>query len=163
MMKTKIYELVGMDACRMQTTYCGIKVNMEFKNGNHLNGKKAVLITSNPFVQDAIENDPRFGETFRLSKVYDNGSGSSEGQKEKEDEKRPATLSGKGRKKKTQAELDKEKASLGSKEDKYTEVAEVGTVNDAIDYFTSLGEVVEDESQIRELMDKHLVRFPNMQ
>ena len=72
-------------------------------------------------------------------------------------------ITGKGRKKKTQAELDKEKASSGSKEEKYTEVAEVGTVNDAIDYFTSLGEVVEDESQIRELMDKHLVRFPNMQ
>ena len=69
-MTTKIYELIGMDACLMKTVYCGVKVNMEFKSGNHLNGKHAVLITKNPFVQDAIENDERFGSVFKLAATY---------------------------------------------------------------------------------------------
>lgn len=160
-MKTKLYELVGMDACRMQTVYCGTKVNMEFKNGNHLNGKKAVLITSNPFVQDAIEKDPRFGEMFKLSKVYEKEGDELELSQMESDGKRPFIGRGKAARRKTQAELDKAKM-LSDKNDKCTEVLEVKTVNDAIDYFTSVGETVEDESQIRELMDKHMVRFPNM-
>ena len=34
-------------------------------------------------------------------------------------------------------------------------------MNDAIEYFTSLGEVVENEEQIKEMADKHRVKFPN--
>ena len=69
-MITKIYKLIGMDACLMKTVYCGVKVNMEFRSGNHLNGKHAVLITRNPFVQDALENDERFGSVFNLAAAY---------------------------------------------------------------------------------------------
>ena len=45
----------------LRTIYCGTRVSMEFKGGNFINGKNALLRTSNPFVQDAIENDCRFG------------------------------------------------------------------------------------------------------
>ena len=50
----------------LRTIYCGTRVSMEFKGGNFINGKNALLRTSNPFVQDAIENDCRFGTSIRL-------------------------------------------------------------------------------------------------
>ena len=65
-MITKTYELVGKDNCMLRTIYCGTRVSMEFKGGNFINGKNALLRTSNPFVQDAIENDCRFGTSIRL-------------------------------------------------------------------------------------------------
>lgn len=155
---TKVYELVGMDACKMQITYCGTKINLEFKNGNFLNGKRASLVTSNQFVQDAIENDSKFGNMIKLVAIH--------GQKSESEEKRPRTIR-RGKTMKTQAEIDAEKGNSTEGESKVVGdgdkiVEEIKTINDAIDYFVSLGETVENEEQIQELMDKHKVKFPNM-
>lgn len=43
----------------------------------------------------------------------------------------------------------------------YKDIPKVKNMNDAIEYFTSLGEVVENEEQIKEMADKHRVKFPN--
>lgn len=68
-MSIKTYEIAGKDECRLRTVFCGVAVNMEFKGGDYANRKNATLRTSNPFVQDAIESDPRFGSVIRLTWV----------------------------------------------------------------------------------------------
>lgn len=68
-MSIKTYEIAGKDECRLRTVFCGVPVNMEFKGGDYANRKNARLRTGNPFVQDAIESDPRFGSIIRLSAV----------------------------------------------------------------------------------------------
>ena len=68
----KIYILDnGMSAGKFCTVFCGVKVNMEFKGGNPANGIKASLCTDNPFAQDAIEFDSRFGKDIKLFKAFD--------------------------------------------------------------------------------------------
>lgn len=148
-----------MDACKMQLAYCGTKVNLEFKNGNHLNGKRATLITSNPFVQDAIESSPKFGVHIILAETYDIASASKESEAAMEkEEARPALLRGK-RKLKTQAQIDSEKSKAVAGQ---TVVEDVKNVNDAIAYFSKLGESVESEESLELLKEKHGVVFPNL-
>lgn len=150
-MTTKIYELIGMDACLMKTVYCGVKVNMEFKSGNHLNGKHAVLISKNPFVQDAIENDERFGSVFKLAATYNQSD-----VKNVDDAVQEPKSSREARKMKIAKERAEKEAANG-----YKDILKVKDMNDAIEYFTSLGEIVENEKQIKEMADKHRVKFPN--
>lgn len=150
-MTTKIYELIGMDACLMKTVYCGVKVNMEFKSGNHLNGKHAVLITKNPFVQDAIENDERFGSVFKLAATYNQSD-----VKNVDAAAQEPKSSREARKMKIAKERSEKKVANG-----YKDILKVKNMNDAIEYFTSLGEIVENEEQIKEMADKHRVKFPN--
>lgn len=156
-MITKIYKLTGMDACLMKTVYCGVKVNMEFKSGNHLNGKHAVLITKNPFVQDAIENDERFGTVFKLAASYECN----------EDKTTADTLQEpKSSREAKKMKIAKEKAEKNKTEKKlgngYKDVPEVKNINDAIEYFTTLGEMIESEEQINEMADKYQVKFTNL-
>lgn len=150
-MTTKIYELIGMDACLMKTVYCGVKVNMEFKSGNHLNGKHAVLITKNPFVQDAIENDERFGSVFKLAATYNQSD-----VKNVDAAAQEPKSSREARKMKIAKERSEKEVANG-----YKDILKVKNMNDAIEYFTSLGEIVENEEQIKEMADKHRVKFPN--
>jgi hypothetical protein len=44
-----------------------VKVTARFEGGNKTLGRNAVLETSNPVVQAAIENDKRFGKIIVLS------------------------------------------------------------------------------------------------
>lgn len=136
-MITKIYELVGKDNCMLRTVYCGTRVSMEFKGGNFINGKNALLRTSNPFVQDAIENDSRFGTSIRVVSVI----------KVDDDKGVSSVINPKG----------------GKRKQKDTrEVEAVRNVNDAVEYFTKMGYKVESDEMIEELKDKLNVSFPNM-
>lgn len=116
----------------LRTVYCGTRVSMEFKGGNFVNGKNALLRTGNPFVQDAIENDARFGTSIRLVSSIE----------EKDAPGAPVTRKGKERQVK--------------------EVKTVKNVNDAIDYFSKMGYKVESDDMLEELKDKLGVSFPNM-
>lgn len=118
----------------LRTIYCGTRVSMEFKGGNFINGKNALLRTNNPFVQDAIENDCRFGTSIRLVSTLkdDNVSGVS------------VMRNSRGREKQVK------------------EVKTVKNVNDAIDYFAKMGYKVENDDMLEELKDKLSVSFPNM-
>lgn len=125
----KIYILDNnMSASKLSTVYCGVTVNMEFKGGNPTSGMKASLCTDNPFAQDAIEDDPRFGKEIKLYKTF------SGDEVEKPSPERP-----------------------GAKK-----VAKVKNTNDAISYFTALGETVESDEDIASLCEKHNVEFPNL-
>lgn len=134
-MITKIYELVGKDNCMLRTVYCGTRVSMEFKGGNFINGKNALLRTSNPFVQDAIENDCRFGKSIRLVSTL----------KEDSDSNASVMRGAKG------------------KEKLVKEVKNVKNVNDAIDYLAKMGYKVESDEMLDELKDKLNISFPNME
>ena len=70
---TKVYFLAGKSAGKLKTTYCGVEVTLNFRNGlGTRTPESAVLVTSEPFIMDAIENDARFGSTIRLGNTYDN-------------------------------------------------------------------------------------------
>ena len=66
-MEKKRYEAVGMNAARFVFKYKGVRVTARFEGGNKTLGRNAVLETSNPLVQAAIENDKRFGKNIVFS------------------------------------------------------------------------------------------------
>ncbi|WP_300877901.1 hypothetical protein [uncultured Bacteroides sp.] len=146
----KVYEAIRMNSSRLITSYLGVKVELNFKNGNLLRGVNANLVTSDRFVQDAIENDSRFGVTIRLKSSYPESSDEKESiAKEKEKARRQSRSSS------TREQRQAAKEEVNS-------VEEVKSINDVISYFTSLGETVEDEAQIEELKAKYKVKFPNL-
>ena len=61
----KRYEAVGMNSARFVFRHQGICVTARFEGGNKILGRNAVLETSNPIVQAAIENDHRFGTMIK--------------------------------------------------------------------------------------------------
>lgn len=66
-MEKKRYEAIGLNAARFIFRYKGVKVTARFEGGNKTLGRNAVLETSNPVVQAAIENDKRFGKIIIIS------------------------------------------------------------------------------------------------
>lgn len=150
----KVYELKGMDACRMQTTYLGVKVNLEFKNGNFINNKRARLMTDNPFVQDAIENDSRFGSFIILAEVLKEEP-TVIPEVEEEEKPRPKRAT---KRLKSQAELNAE----SSVADKTAEEKSVKSINDAVTFFQARGEAVNSDEDIEVLKEKYNVTFPNL-
>lgn len=62
--------MARFDAMTIRVTYLGQTVIANFKGGNRLT-TKAKLTTASPFVQDALEHDPRYGRLFRLVKKYE--------------------------------------------------------------------------------------------
>lgn len=133
----KIYRLKSMDACKLQTTYCGVKIALEFRDTMVKSKKEATLSTNNPFIQDAIEHDPRFNKLFILMASYDDAPTKVE---VKEEEERPVRKNRDSRKRRTQEEMDK---------------ANNMSVNDAIAYLESKGEQVDSEDNLAELAEKH--------
>ena len=135
----KIYRLKSMDACKLQTNYCGVKVALEFKDTMIKSKKEATLSTSNPFVQDAIEHDARYGKVIVLMAAYDD-SPKQEVVQEVEEE-RPARRRKESIKRRTQEEIETSQKKM--------------SVNDAIAFFESNGEKVENEDNLAELAEKH--------
>lgn len=133
----KIYRLRSMDACKLQTSYCGVKITLEFKDTMVKSKKEATLSTSNPFIQDAIEHDARFGKVFLLMATYDDTPKKEE---PKEEEERPARRMRDTRRRKTQEEIEATKKM---------------SVNEAISYIESKGDKVESEDKLAELAEKH--------
>lgn len=163
-MKRKVYEVKGMDKCNLSTVYRGVRVNLEFKGGDTTSKKNGTLTTSDPFVQDAIEAMPSFGKKIALKGSYElrNGGRPATIQKDVEEENKPKFA----RVKPNAAELRKGKKTKHSEEESVpnsaTVVAEVKNVNDAAAYFMEKGITVESKEQLKELMQKHDVEFPNL-
>lgn len=133
----KIYRLSNMDACKLQTTYCGVKVALEFRDTMIKSKKEATLSTNNPFIQDAIEHDSRYGKVFTLMAAYDDTPKVAE---VVEEEVRLSRKKGDGKKRRTQEEMDKTNEM---------------NVNDAIAFFESKGEQVSGDEQLTELAEKY--------
>lgn len=144
----KVYEVLRMNNARLFTSFMGVKLELNFKNGNLLRGINGNLVTSDRFVQDAIENDPRFGVTIRLKSSYP----------ESEEEKASIAEEKSGKHSSNTSAAQKERITKNA----VKSVDTVKSMNDVIDYFTSLGETVESEEQIEELKEKYKVKFPNL-
>ena len=113
----------------------GLKAEIEFKNGRMADNVPARFITSDKFLQYALEKDPRFGRMYRLERSIP----------EPGDEK-------------------KEEVKEAPKEKKAKDVTVAETVNDladAIDYFSTVGKVLTTEKQVKAAMKSMNVEFPN--
>ena len=148
----KTYEMAGFNEVQTNTVYCGVKVSMSFKDGNVVMGKSARLQTSNPFAQDAIEHDPRFGwGNIKLVNVV-----------ELEDEEAPAEKPQEAPAAKNAGKKGK-KATAEPAAD--AEVVEsVKTLNDLDAWFAEKGVTLEGSSKsyIAGLCEKYGVVFPNL-
>lgn len=134
-----------MASSRLSTKCCGVTVYMEFKNGSKASHVKAHLETSNQFAQYAIEQDPRFGSLFTLSKVYG------------EEEQKPVEAE------EIVEEAPKaKKTTKAKKEKKLMDIADVKSVNDVERFFEERGEEVSGDEDIDRLMEKYGVTFPNL-
>ena len=60
----KIYEIKGLASARLIFNYQGVQITAHFHGGNWYLGRNARFVTSNILVQQAIEHDPRFGNTI---------------------------------------------------------------------------------------------------
>lgn len=155
----KIYEVKGMDKCSLSTSYMGVKVNLEFRGGDVSSRKNGSLMTSDPFVQDAIEAMPSFGKKIILANTYDirNGGKPVELQKDVEEKSKPRIA----RTKPNAAELRKPKKA--KEEKKSANVVEsVKNINDAVSYFMEKGITVESTEHLKEMMNNNDVEFPNL-
>ena len=64
----KVYEVNRFDGLQLALNWLGQTVHVEFKGGDARH--RAKLVTSNLFVQDALEHDARFGKLYLLTKKY---------------------------------------------------------------------------------------------
>jgi hypothetical protein len=151
----KTYEMAGFNEVQTNTVYCGVKVSMSFKDGNVVMGKSARLQTSNPFAQDAIEHDPRFGwGNIKLVNVV-----------ELEDEEVPADKPQETTTAKTAGKKGKKASAEQQTTASDVEVVEsVKTLNDLDAWFAEKGVTLEGSSKsyIAGLCEKYGVVFPNL-
>lgn len=115
----------------------GLKAEIEFKNGRMADNVPARFITSDKFLQYALEKDPRFGTMYRLERSIP----------EPTDERKE--------------EIPDEKKHVEKKPKEVTIVETVTDLADAIDYFSTLGKVLTTERQVRSTMKAMNVEFPN--
>lgn len=150
----KVYEIKNMDSCSMSTTYRGVKVNLSFRGGNSASGINGKMITSDPFVQDAIEAMPAFGKKIICTHAY---TPARQAVPVLEEKKKPRLVAAKG----AADRLSKVKKVAPERADCVV-VEEVKNINDAASYFMEKGEAVESKEQLEGLMQKYNVVFPNM-
>lgn len=145
----KVYEAVRQNAARLVTNYCGVCVELNFINGNLFRGKNAELTTNDKFIQDAIEQDPRFGVSIRLAHTYDEPSDTMKDAAKKDNP--PKKLAKAEKEKKRTVEADTAKDIEG-----------VTDINGVIAFFEEKGESVSSRDDIDALKEKYNVNFPNL-
>lgn len=144
-----------MDSCSMSTTYRGVKVNLSFRGGNSASGINGKMITSDPFVQDAIEAMPAFGKKIICTYAYTPARQSVPVVEEK---KRPRLVAAKG----ASDRVSKTKKIAADRVIDIIVVEDVKNLNDAASYFESKGVLIGSKEQLSELMEKYNVEFPNL-
>ena len=148
-MERKIYEIKGMDKCSMSTTYLGVKVHLEFKGGDMMSRKDGFISTDNPFVQSAIEAMPSFGSKIVLKARYPMQDVVAA----------PVTETAEEVVEKPRKAVTKKKSA---NTDDTLVVYTVKNINDAISYFGEKGLTFESTDQLKELIAKHNLSFPNL-
>jgi hypothetical protein len=125
----KVYEMARFDAMTIRLNYCGQTILANFKGG--VNAKvRARLTTSDRFVQDALEADPRYGTLYRMLRSYKDA---------------PC--------------YNVRNVEVDNKPKKITKVKDI---NGALRFFTEMGASVTGESDLKALMEKYNVEFPNL-
>lgn len=143
----------GMNACKMSIEYKGVNINLSFENGNISSKRNARLSTESRFVQDAIEAMPSFGTRVILAHAMEESVAAPAEVVEEERSPRARRQANRGERVAKKAPMVENGATV---------VAEVKNVNDAAAYFMEKGITVESKEQLKELMQKHDVEFPNL-
>ena len=139
----------------MSTTYRGVKVNLSFRGGNSASGINGKMITSDPFVQDAIEAMPAFGKKIICTYAY---TPARQSVPVVEESKRPRLVAAKG----ASDRVSKTKKVAVDRVIDTIVVEDVKNLNDAVAYFEGKGVLVGSKEQLSELMEKYNVEFPNL-
>ena len=150
----KVYEMKGMNACKMSTEYRGVTINLSFENGNISSKRNARLTTESRFVQEAIEAMPSFGTRIVLAHAVERGVAKPA---VAEEERSPRARRQASRGAVTKKPKEDEKVN-----DDITVVEDVKNLNDAAAYFDGRGVFVESKEQLAKLMTEYGVEFPNM-
>ena len=148
----KVYEMKGMNACKMSIEHKGVTINLSFENGNISAKRNARLTTESRFVQDAIEAMQTFGTRIVLAHAVENSVAKRVEVEEEERSPRARRQASRG------AVAKKPK----SENEPTAVVDSVKNVNDAVSYFGDKGVMVESKEHLKELMEKHGVEFPNL-
>jgi len=128
---TKIYEIQGKDRCRINLNYCGVKIVAEFKTVS--GGQlRSRIVTRDRFIQDALEHDIRYGKLFVCTQSFDDEAMTKEEQVQKEENR-----------------------------DTSKKIASVKSLNDALVWFSKKGETPASDEEVKTLMEKYNVSFPN--
>jgi len=64
----KVYEAMRFDTLQIRLNFLGQALSVTFDGADAR--RKASFTTSNRFVQDALEHDPRFGSLYVLARKY---------------------------------------------------------------------------------------------
>lgn len=144
----KVYEMKGMNACKMSIEYKGVNINLSFENGNISSNRNARLSTESRFVQDAIEAMPSFGTRVILAHAMEESVAVPEVIEEERSPRARRQMNRGSSKKATDPGI--------------VVVESVKNVNDAAAYFMDKGVSVESKEHLKELMQKHNVEFPNL-
>jgi hypothetical protein len=152
----KDYEFVGKQCAVLHLKYFGIDVKVEFTNGNTARQRGAEFSTNDRFVQDAIEHDSRFGSVIKLRGAFPEASDKKPEPTDKaaKEEKTKGGKSGKGG-----------KASNSGNDDDGSSAQAVEScknMNDIVKFFADKGEKPEGDEDIKALMEKYNVSFPNV-
>lgn len=144
-MITKVYELTRLVSAYFTTKYMGIVVELPFNTGRGSSYEnRSQFVTSDKFVQDAIENDPRFNKDFCLVSESDDGNDDVYAKKATE----------------TSSEKTEQKAKKNTT--KKNVVADVTSINDAYDFFADRGVVLNTIEELRDAIKKESIEFPNL-
>ncbi len=180
-MKTKLYELRKMTTARLETVYKGVTITLNFRAGFGTNGVKVgQLITSNEFVQDAIESDPRYESMFSLKRTYEDKEDTPVDNYElkqvperKQQQKTNAQIFAENQAKLEKKKQEQKKADAKTKTEAVKSVVKetkpmpepvdnVKSINDVISFFAEKGDLLKDPADIPALCAKHNVTFPNL-
>ncbi len=134
---TKIYELAGKDRCQLTLIYCGLKRTVEFVSTGGATCRSQ-LKTTDRFLQDALEHDPRFGRLYKCVQKFDENA-------VVQDKKPVADAEERG----------------GQTSRRAKTIISVKNLNQALNYFVRQGELPQTEEEVKTLMEKYNVSFPN--
>ena len=162
----KDYEFVGKQCAVLHLKYFGIDVKVEFTNGNTARQRGAEFSTNDRFVQDAIEHDSRFGSVIKLRGAYPEASDKKPEPTDKAavDEKAKGGKTAKGCKLAAYKSSNTGTADSGNDDDGSSAqaVESCKNMNDVVKFFTDKGEKPEGDEDIKALMEKYNVSFPNV-
>lgn len=65
----KEYTLYRYEGGALRFRHCGVDISVTFR-GSGMKSHTSHFITKNQFIQDAIENDPRFGSVIRITAKF---------------------------------------------------------------------------------------------
>lgn len=170
----KVYEIKGKQAAQLVFTYFGVSLKLMFEGGNLSRNAGATYTTNERFIQDAIENDYRFGKTIFVVSSYrtaEDDAQEAAAKAAQAEQPAPAKTSSRNssRSGKSSTKAAEPAPAESKAEEKPAEpqgpvaITECNDVNEVLAWFAMKGEVATSQEELRALADKYGVTFPNVE